>query len=100
MRIEQEKIARRPAWNTGRLIGPKPPPKPRHVWAIRTRLSMIIAYAISPCSTWRSTASREVATWFGFGSPISARRNGKTANLDHPAEDGPTSALRTDRADA
>lgn len=38
MPIEQEKIARRPAWNTGRLIGPKPPPKPRHIWAIRTRL--------------------------------------------------------------
>lgn len=27
-----------PAWNTGRIIGPKPPLKPRHIWAIRTRL--------------------------------------------------------------
>ncbi|MBW4657015.1 MAG: tyrosine-type recombinase/integrase [Kaiparowitsia implicata GSE-PSE-MK54-09C] len=26
------------AWNFGRLIGPKPPLKPRHIWAIRTRL--------------------------------------------------------------
>ena len=25
-------------WNHGRLIGPKPPLKPRHIWAIRTRL--------------------------------------------------------------
>lgn len=28
---------RRP-WNLGRLIGPKPPFKPKHIWAIRTRL--------------------------------------------------------------
>ena len=28
---------RRP-WNLGRLIGPKPPFKPKYIWAIRTRL--------------------------------------------------------------
>jgi integrase len=28
---------RRP-WNLGRLIGPNPPFKPKHIWAIRTRL--------------------------------------------------------------
>jgi integrase len=27
-------------WNKGRIIGPKPPLKPRHVWAIRTRLQL------------------------------------------------------------
>ena len=27
-----------PAWNHGRIVGPKPPLKPKHVWAIRTRL--------------------------------------------------------------
>jgi hypothetical protein len=26
------------SWNLGRIIGPKPPLKPRHIWAIRTRL--------------------------------------------------------------
>ena len=26
------------AWNVGRIIGPKPPLKPKHIWAIRTRL--------------------------------------------------------------
>lgn len=31
-------VTQRPAWNTGRLIGPKPPLKPRHIWAIQTRL--------------------------------------------------------------
>ena len=28
---------RRP-WNPGRVIGPKPPFEPKHIWAIRTRL--------------------------------------------------------------
>ena len=28
----------RPPWNIGRFIGPKPPFKPKHIWAIRTRL--------------------------------------------------------------
>ncbi len=32
-------IPRRP-WNKGKLIGPKPPLQPRHVWAIRTRLQL------------------------------------------------------------
>ena len=27
-------------WNKGKLIGPKPPLQPRHVWAIRTRLQI------------------------------------------------------------
>lgn len=30
---------RRP-WNRGKLIGPKPPLQPKHVWAIRTRLQL------------------------------------------------------------
>lgn len=38
MPIGQQNVAQRPAWNTGRLIGPKPPLKPRHIRAIRTRL--------------------------------------------------------------
>lgn len=38
MPLEAQPIHQRPAWNTGRIIGPKPPLKPRHIWAIRTRL--------------------------------------------------------------
>jgi integrase len=30
-------IPRKP-WNTGRLIGPRPPLKPKHIWAIRQQL--------------------------------------------------------------
>src|SRR5215472_9855782 len=29
---------RRTPWNKGKLIGAKPPLRPKHVWAIRTRL--------------------------------------------------------------
>jgi hypothetical protein len=28
----------RTAWNKGKLIGAKPPLRPKHVWSIRTRL--------------------------------------------------------------
>lgn len=38
MSLNFEESQQRPAWNTGRLIGPRPPLKPRHIWAIRTRL--------------------------------------------------------------
>jgi site-specific recombinase XerC len=27
-------------WNRGRIIGPKPPLKPKHIWALRTRLQL------------------------------------------------------------
>jgi hypothetical protein len=30
---------RRP-WNKGKLIGPKPPLRPKHVWSIRTKLQI------------------------------------------------------------
>ncbi|MGI9324892.1 MAG: tyrosine-type recombinase/integrase [Pseudomonadales bacterium] len=32
--------ADREPWNKGLLIGPKPPQRPKHVWAIRTKLQM------------------------------------------------------------
>lgn len=34
------KIGRRPPWNKGKLVGPKPPLRPSHVWSIRTKLQM------------------------------------------------------------
>jgi integrase len=33
-------MRRREPWNKGKLIGQKPPLRPKHVWAIRTRLQM------------------------------------------------------------
>lgn len=34
------KLARRPPWNKGKIIGPKPPLRQGHVWSIRTRLQL------------------------------------------------------------
>ena len=31
---------RRPAWNKGKMPGPKPPLRPGHVWAIRAKLQL------------------------------------------------------------
>jgi hypothetical protein len=31
---------KRGAWNKGKLIGAKPPPRPKHVWSIRTKLQV------------------------------------------------------------
>ena len=33
-------MPRRDPWNKGKLIGQKPPLRPKHVWSIRTRLQM------------------------------------------------------------
>ena len=35
-----QSATRRPPWNKGKLIGPKPPLMPKHVWSIRTRLQV------------------------------------------------------------
>ena len=32
--------ARRDPWNKGKLIGAKPPLRPKHVWSIRTKLQI------------------------------------------------------------
>src|SRR5438552_17380910 len=31
---------KRPSWNKGKLTGPKPPLRPKHVWSIRTKLQL------------------------------------------------------------
>jgi integrase len=38
--VEFSQKSPRVAWNKGKLIGPKPPLKPKHVWSIRTRLQL------------------------------------------------------------
>jgi hypothetical protein len=51
-------------WNVGRIIGPKPPLKPKHIWAIAHGFSMKGEFAISLCSILRSIASFGDATSF------------------------------------
>ena len=36
--MSQAQKASPTSWNRGRIVGPKPPLKPKHIWAIRTRL--------------------------------------------------------------
>jgi hypothetical protein len=38
--VEVTQKSRRVVWNKGKLVGPKPPLKPKHVWSIRTRLQL------------------------------------------------------------
>ena len=43
MEIQAQAIPSKPRkepWNKGKLIGQKPPLRPKHVWSIRTRLQM------------------------------------------------------------
>ncbi len=44
-------------WNRGRIVGPKPPLKPKHIWALRTRLQLANRTRDLACSTLPSTAS-------------------------------------------
>ena len=34
------KSSRREPWNKGKLVGAKPPLRPKHVWSIRTKLQI------------------------------------------------------------
>lgn len=40
MTLGSSATAKRKAWNSGKLIGPKPPLQAKHVWAIRTHLRL------------------------------------------------------------
>lgn len=48
-------------WKKGKLVGQKPPLKPKDIWAIRFYLQNHMRFATLPCSTWPSTASCEAA---------------------------------------
>lgn len=40
MHNETTSTTKRPPWNKGKLTGAKPPLRPKHVWAIRTKLQI------------------------------------------------------------
>ena len=44
-------------WNNGKLLGQKPPPKLKEIWAIRIRLQLERRTGNSRCSTSLSTAN-------------------------------------------
>jgi hypothetical protein len=54
----------REPWNKGKLVGPKPPLKPKDTSGPSESTSNTnIAFVTWPCSTWRSTASYVAAIW-------------------------------------
>ena len=66
--------SRREPWNKGKLIGQKPPLRPKHVWSIRTRLQMdalVRGRGRSMISTDREwlhrVASRRSSSVIGYG---------------------------------
>ena len=48
---------KRIAWNKGKLIGPKPPLSPKHVWSIRTKRPSLSTDHAMTISNWRLAAS-------------------------------------------
>lgn len=51
------------SWNKGKIVGAKPPLRPKHVWSIRTKLQVGGRTVIRRCLTSPSIASFEAATW-------------------------------------
>ncbi len=50
---ETEAAPKRAAWNKGKLIGAKPPLRPKHVWSIRTKLQIADRKRDLAISRWR-----------------------------------------------
>ena len=50
---------RRVPWNKGKLIGAKPPLRPKHVWSIRTKLQV-------------EGRTRDLAIWLSIASCVAA----------------------------
>jgi hypothetical protein len=55
-------VTQRVPWNKGKLIGARPPLRPKHVWAIRTLLQMEKQTRIWRCLILQSTANFAGAT--------------------------------------
>jgi hypothetical protein len=50
---------KRTPWNKGKLIGARPPLRPKHVWSIRTRLLLEGRVTSEPCSScWATLRSK------------------------------------------
>ena len=91
---------KRSPWNKGKLIGPRPPLRQKHVWAIRTRLQIeqqlrdpaLFNLAIDSKLRGCDVVAIRVDELPQMGTPS---RGGYCA----PKEDRPTGALRAYRTD-
>ena len=72
-------------WNKGKLIGPKPPLRPKHVWAIRTKLQLegrtrnwaMFNVAIDSKLRGCDVVKPKVRTWLRTDRPWTGQRCGK-----------------------
>lgn len=65
---------KREAWNKGKLVGQKPPLKPKDIWAIRIHLLNAHAVRDLAMFNWLSTASCEAAICLACASVTSHTR--------------------------
>jgi hypothetical protein len=92
--------SRREPWNKGKLIGAKPPLRPKHVWSIRTKLQItgrtrdLAMFNLAIDSKLRGMRRRQLEGR-GRCSPWSRGRSGNHA----PEEDRPACQVQDDGAD-
>ncbi|MGY4626457.1 hypothetical protein ACVWY3_004213 [Bradyrhizobium sp. USDA 4486] len=48
-------VSKHVPWNKGKIVGVKPPLRPKHVWSIRTKLQ-------AECAIWRCSTSPSIAS--------------------------------------
>src|SRR5438094_10645326 len=86
------------SWNKGKLIGPEPPLRPKHVWSVRTKLQLegrtrdlaMFNLAIDSKLRGCDVVNLKVEDI----APHGRRSRNGTSN-----EDGPACQVRVDRAD-
>ena len=92
--------SKRAAWNKGKLIGAKPPLRPKHVWTIRTKLQVagrtrdlaMFNLAIDSKLRGCDVVALKVEDIAPHGYTVDRA-------MGSPEEDGPDGSVRGDRAD-
>src|ERR1700746_1890352 len=91
--------SRRDPWNKGKLIGAKPPLRPKHVWSIRTKLQ--IAGRTRDLAMFNlaiDKAPRMRCRQLEGGGRCTSWSLGRSSNRA-PEKDGPACQVRIDRTD-
>jgi hypothetical protein len=92
--------SKRVPWNKGKLIGPRPPLRQKHVWAIRTRLQIdqqirdLALFNLAVDSKLRGCDVVAIKV-----DDVAPNGRANRAGDRAPEKSGPTSAIRVDRAD-
>ena len=97
--METREHPHREVWNKGKLVGQKPPVKPKDIWAIRIRLQI---YARSTRPRYVQHGDRQQAPRLRPRRPARAQRDAREPSAlprnGNTAKNAEVSAVRTDRA--